>query len=301
MPADGTKSFDEFRTSEEGKEPASTELERSLDPSNLDDTQGRGETPPGGASTGNEPASPDPGTHEASTSTKGESDDGEQEDSKDSTRSKEDQERQLRALSVEEGKLDEDIISKKQRISEKRAARRAMLEAAKDEGLFQRDTRQPAQSSVTDDDPDRPLTRKEVDDLMFTRDSNFQLQSFLEQHSEYTPEKDMYNERWDKLQVAIRKYKEPRDPASMRQVLEWAHTDVTRSSTTMPPPSPSRASQDATRTAQLAVAGHGASGSGKGAGAGSSQAVDQTKVDMLMRGGFPKDQAIRIVQKASRR
>lgn len=302
MPADdGTQTLEEFRNSEEGKQPASAEFERSLNSDNFSEQQGGRETPPDGASAEEQPGQPDDGSHEESTSIKGETEKGEQEDTKISARSKpEDRKRQVQGLSVEEQKLDADILATKQRIIEKRAARQAMLATAKDEGLFQRDSQRAAAvaGEGEEDLDDEPLTRKQVTEIIYTRDANMQLQTFLQTHPEYTPEKDPYNEKWDALQVALKKYKEPKDPADMRQVLEWAHADVDKR--TSAPPSASKASQDAAAKARLATAGQGAGGGAKG-GAKAPAAVDESKVQILINGGWTREEAIRNVQRASQR
>lgn len=301
-------SFDQFRTSTEGKQPASPEFEASL---RKEGEQGGGATPPDATSTGEEPAKP-PATPDGVVTpqkTEGEPGSG-QEDGKDSARSKEEKPQQLRGLEAEERALEDKINQTRIRIQEKRAARRAILESAREEGLFAREpvrratTAPVAPAAPTEGEEGQPapgtFTKDEAEKMLFERDSNFQLQLFLGEHPEYTPEKDPYNERWDALQVNLKKYREPRDAAEMRQVLQWAHRDVSASSA--PPPSAPRADADAARKAALAQAGQGGSGSPASTpGSSSTINVDPDKIAYLERGGFSREEATRIVKRAAAR
>ncbi len=305
---DETKSFDEFRDSPEGKQPASEEFEASQ-AENKDDEQGGSKTPTDGTSTGEEAGNqqtPTPSADDTAVTTvpeEGKEVEGQEDGS--SAPSKEDKEGQLRALTAEESKVDKQISDAKQRISEKRAERRGHLDSAKDEGLFQRqDTtgqpaEQPAQTEEQQNDPNQPMTRAEYNQ----EESNKVLNNFLasEDGKVYREENDPHNEYWDRLRSAMSLYKEPTTPAGWDTVIKKSHQDVQRQSRPSDNPPPA---DEAAKKAAIESAGQGASG---GSPASSSDAstgsFDQERFDLFyndaIKGGFSKEESESIAKRAS--
>lgn len=125
------------------------------------------------------------------------------------------------------------------------------------------------------------MTKGEVEKMSYEATKQEELDRFLEKYPEYKKENDPDDIHWNALQRELGYYRLPEDPRKTLEVLERAHRNVARPTTT---------TQVVARKQQVAVAGHGSGGVQRPSAPAHSGGLTPAQKAHLLAGGWTEEE-----------
>lgn len=292
MPADNepTMTMDQFRNSPEGNTPAPASEETTTPPA-----AGATDTPAEAPSTAKQDTPP-AGEGDSQQPTEG--DKTPESDALSQLRAQE------QGLATEEDKLLADIAARKERITQARAARRALVAAEKEEPTVEKPNIDPTLANYDQGDVEM-IANTAAAKGFAKRDDVDQLvdMEFMRTNPEYSLESDPTGEKLDALKAyAAREYTPATDYRDRLRKLAKAKRDIRLDNA--PPENRHNPAKLAAQKQQLKTAGQGSGGSSAGAGGTpTAPAVNQDRYNRFFAGykqaGYSDKEAKAMAQKAA--
>ena len=126
------------------------------------------------------------------------------------------------------------------------------------------------------------VSAQDIKKMSYEATANDVKEQFLEDHPEYRPENDPYDEKWSRLMSEFELYRMPENPKRIKELLDRSHKSVVvRLTGERPQPKP----EIKKRQVELASLG-----SGGGQRSSSSKTLDADKKELYLRGGWSEDE-----------